>query len=140
MNAIMNDTSLNTLKQVSGLSGRHFDRGVFHCATVACYAWIEQILLRFEYARLGMADKGLPRPRWMRSPSPSAIIGAHHNPVRYDNYSCNGFVDRTWSNQPHPLQADFWIGKDAGCLVFHGGEPPLCHDPPQPIHMLVEAG
>ena len=57
----MNDTSLNSLDQIraflTGTSAVEFS----FATTTECYAWVEQTLVRFEYARLGKADKGLLR-------------------------------------------------------------------------------
>lgn len=61
MNAIMNDTSLNTLAQVRSFLAGTLAVEFSFATTADRYAWIEQTLVRFDYRRLGKVDKGLRR-------------------------------------------------------------------------------
>ena len=55
MNTIMNDTSLNTPDQVRVfLDGASTVRFSF-ATTAACYVWIDQTLVRFDYSRAELA-------------------------------------------------------------------------------------
>jgi len=57
----MNDTSLTTLDQVRAFLAGTVAVEFSFATTADRYAWIEQTLVRFDYARLGKADKGLVR-------------------------------------------------------------------------------
>ena len=57
----MNDTALTTLEQVRAFLAGTLTVEFSFATTTECYAWIEQTLVRFDYARLGKADKGLLR-------------------------------------------------------------------------------
>lgn len=57
----MNDTSLNTLDQVRSFLAGALAVAFSFATTADRYAWIGQTLVRFDYPRLGKADKGLLR-------------------------------------------------------------------------------